>query len=128
MKSHAHCSIGFTLIELLVVMAIVAVLLSIVSPHYFHSIGKAEEAVLKQDLSIMREALDKYHADIGKYPDVLGDLVTKKYIRNIPVDPITESNLTWVLIPPSDSQMGGIFDIKSGASGIGRSGTAYADW
>lgn len=119
---------GFTLIELLVVMVIVALLLSIVTPRYFSSVTKAEEAVLKQDLFLMREALDKYHADTGKYPEMLEDLVTNKYIRKIPVDPITESSLTWILIPPANSEKGAIFDIKSGATGIGKDGVAYADW
>lgn len=128
MKAPAQRGNGFTLIELLVVMAIVAVLLSMVTPRYFRNIGKAEEAVLKQDLSLMREAVDKYHADTGKYPDMLDDLVSKKYLRKIPVDPVTESSVTWILVPPSDSQMGAIFDIKSGAPGNGRNGTAYADW
>lgn len=109
-------------------MAIVAVLLSMVTPRYFRSIGKAEEAVLKQDLSLMREAIDKYHADTGKYPDMLDDLVSKKYLRKIPVDPVTESSVTWILVPPSDPQTGTIFDIKSGAPGNSRNGTAYADW
>jgi general secretion pathway protein G len=128
MKAPAQRINGFTLIELLVVMAIVAVLLSMVTPRYFRSIGKAEEAVLKQDLSLMREAVDKYHADTGKYPDMLDDLVSKNYLRKIPVDPVTESSVTWILVPPSDPQMGTIFDIKSGAPGNGRNGTAYADW
>jgi general secretion pathway protein G len=128
MKAIAQRRNGFTLIELLVVMAIVAVLLSMVTPRYFRSIGKAEEAVLKQDLSLMREAVDKYHADTGKYPDMLEDLVSKKYLRKIPVDPVTDSNVTWILVPPADPQMGAIFDIKSGAPGNGRNGTAYVDW
>ena len=119
---------GFTLIELLVVMTIIALLLSIVSPRYFHSVNKAEEAVLKQDLSLMREALDKYHADTGNYPNALEYLVTGKYFRKIPVDPITQSSSTWILIPPSSDEKGAIFDIKSGAPGNGKDGTAYADW
>lgn len=120
---------GFTLIELLVAMVIVALLLSIVIPRYFHSVDKAEEAILKQDLSVMREALDKYHADKGKYPDVLDDLVTNKYIRKIPVDPITGSSSTWVLLlPPDNKEKGAIYDVKSGAPGNGKDGTAYASW
>lgn len=119
---------GFTLIELLVAMAIVALLLSIVTPRYFHSVTKAEETVLKQDLSLMREALDKYHADTGKYPDTLEDLITKKYFRKIPVDPVTQSSTTWILIPPASTEKGAIFDIKSGAPGNAKDGTAYADW
>jgi general secretion pathway protein G len=119
---------GFTLIELLVAMTIIALLLSIVTPRYFHSVGKAEEAVLKEDLALMREALDKYHADTGSYPDVLDDLVSKKYLRKLPVDPITQSSTSWILIPPSGTEKGAIYDIKSGAQGNGRDGSVYADW
>lgn len=128
MTFHLRSRNGFTLIELLVAMTIIALLLSIVTPRYFHSVSKAEEAVLKQDLSLMREALDKYHADTGKYPDTLEDLITRKYFRKIPVDPITQSSTTWILIPPSSDEKGAIFDIKSGAPGTGKDGTAYADW
>lgn len=119
---------GFTLIELLVAMTIVALLLSIVVPRYFHSVTKAEETVLKQDLALMREALDKYHADTGSYPDTLDDLINKKYLRKIPVDPVTQSVATWILIPPSNTEKGAIFDIKSGAPGNARDGTAYSEW
>lgn len=119
---------GFTLIELLVAMTIIALLLSIVTPRYFHSVSKAEETVLKQDLFLIRESLDKYHADTGKYPDTLEDLISKKYFRKIPVDPITQSSTTWILIPPSSTEKGAIFDVKSGAPGNGKDGTAYADW
>ena len=119
---------GFTLIELLVAMTIIALLLSIASPRYFHSVSKAEEAVLRQDLSLLRETLDKFHADTGKYPDTLEELVSKNYFRKIPVDPITQSNLTWILIPPVSTEKGAIFDIKSGAPGNSKDGTPYADW
>jgi general secretion pathway protein G len=119
---------GFTLIELLVAMTIIALLLSIVTPRYFHSVSKAEEAVLKQDLSLMREAIDKYHADTGKYPDTLDDLISNKYFRKIPVDPITQSSTTWIPFPPSSTEKGAIFDIKSGALGNSKEGSAYADW
>jgi general secretion pathway protein G len=119
---------GFTLIELLVAMVIIALLMSIAVPRYFHSVSKAEETSLKADLSVMREALDKYYADNGRYPDSLDDLVTRKYLRKVPVDPITQSDTTWQLIPPDDGRKGGIFDIKSGASGSASDGTSYADW
>jgi general secretion pathway protein G len=119
---------GFTLVELLVVMTIIALLLSIVTPRYFHNISKAEETVLKQNLSLMREALDKFHADTGKYPDTLEDMVRKKYFRKIPFDPITQSDKTWILIQPSNAEKGAIYDVKSGAPGNAKDGTAYADW
>lgn len=119
---------GFTLIELLVAMVIIALLLSIVAPRYFHSVNKAEEAVLKEDLAIMRDALDKFHADTGQYPDALDDLVSKKYLRKIPVDPITQSSTTWIVVPPTNTEKGMVFDLKSGAPGNARDGTGYADW
>jgi general secretion pathway protein G len=119
---------GFALVELLVVMTIIALLLSIVTPRYFHNISKAEETVLKQNLSLMREALDKFHADTGKYPDTLEDMVRKKYFRKIPFDPITQSDKTWILIQPSNAEKGAIYDVKSGAPGNAKDGTAYADW
>lgn len=119
---------GFTLIELLVVMAIIAVLLTIALPRYFHSLDKAREAVLKEDLAQMRIAIDQYHADRGKYPDRLEDLVDKRYLRSIPPDPITESTSTWVAIPPSDPALGQVYDIKSGAQGTAMDGRQYGDW
>src|SRR5690606_17591070 len=91
---------GFTLIELLVVMAIIATLLSIVAPRYFSAIDKAKEAVLRQDLKIMRDAIDQFHADSGKYPLDLEELVDRRYLRSIPIDPMTDSNETWVAMPP----------------------------
>ena len=119
---------GFTLIELLVVMVVIGILLSIVSPRYFNSVSKAEEAVLKQNLLLMRDALDKYQADSGRYPDSLDDLVSKKYLRNIPYDPVAKSSETWVLVAPEDVSKGLVFDVKSGATGIARDGTPYSDW
>lgn len=119
---------GFTLIELLVVMAILALLISVAAPRYFHSINKAEEATLKEDLHQMRGALDKYFTDNGSYPDVLDDLVSRKYLRKIPVDPITQSDSTWVVVPPASTAKGAIFDVKSGANGNGLDGTPYSEW
>lgn len=119
---------GFTLIELLVVMTIVAILLTIALPRYFGSVDRSKEAVLRQDIAVMRDALDKYYADNGRYPDVLENLVTKKYIRAIPLDPITESAATWIIIPPDDPSSGAVFNIKSGAPGAARDGTPYSEW
>ena len=119
---------GFTLIELLVVMAIIALLLSIATPRYFNSVEKTKEAVLHQDLSTMRDAIDKYYGDTGSYPDNLNDLVSKKYLRKLPVDPVTDSANTWVVVPPSDADKGGVYDLHSGAPGNGRDGTPYSGW
>lgn len=119
---------GFTLIELLVVLAVLATLLSIAVPRYFESIDKSREAALKQDLNVMRDAIDKYYGDRGMYPETLEDLVTNKYLRGIPVDPITQSNTTWQIIPPPEGEKGAVYDIKSGAQGAARDGSNYADW
>lgn len=120
---------GFTLIEILVVLAIIATLLSIVTPRYFASIDHARESTLKYDLVIMRDAIDKFYSDTGRYPDELYDLVTNKYLHSIPQDPITESADTWILLPPADSNLPGqIYDIRSGSSGIAADGSYYGEW
>ena len=119
---------GFTLIELMVVMAVIAILLSIALPRYFASLEKSREAVLHQDLSLLRETLDKYSGDKGKYPDAIDDLVSSKYLRSVPVDPITDSSATWVSIPPDTPEKGGVYDVRSGAQGVARDGTEYHNW
>ena len=119
---------GFTLIELLVVMTILALLVSIAAPRYFRNIDKTREAVLREDLFTMRSTLDKFYEDNGRYPDSLRELVDRQYLRNIPVDPMTASDKTWVIIPPDDPKKGGIFNVRSGANGKARDGTFFADW
>jgi general secretion pathway protein G len=119
---------GFTLIELLVVMAIIATLLSLTMPRYFHSVDKSKEAALQADLIGMREAIDKYYSDNSKYPNTLNDLVIKKYLRSIPPDPITESTQTWLVIPPAGALQVGVYDVKSGAPGNALDGTPYSQW
>ena len=119
---------GFTLIELIVVMAIIALLLTIAVPRYWHSADKAREAVLKQDLALMRVAIDQYHADRGKYPERLEDLVDRKYLRAIPQDPLTQSTTTWIIVPPPDDGSGTVYDIKSGAAGTALDGRSYSEW
>jgi general secretion pathway protein G len=119
---------GFTLIELLVTMAIIAVLLSLAVPRYFGRVEAANETVLRDDLHQMRDALDKYFGDNNRYPDQLQDLVTKRYLRRIPPDPITGSDKSWVVVPPKDPRLGGVADVKSGAPGKARDGTAFNTW
>lgn len=119
---------GFTLIELLVVMAIIATLLTIAVPRYIHSVEKSKEAVLHQNLALMRQVLDKYYGDTGKYPDSLEELVDKKYLRNLPSDPINGDSTSWIIVPPDTPEKGGVFDIKSGAPGTALDGTEYKDW
>jgi general secretion pathway protein G len=119
---------GFTLVELLVVLSILALLLTLAVPKYFTSIEKAKNATLKQDLNTLRESLDKYYADNGQYPKTLDDLVEHKYIRKLPVDPITEKNNTWIFTPPEPPLEGDIYDIHSGSKGMAKDGTRYEDW
>ena len=119
---------GFTLIELMVVLTIVALLLTLAVPRYFGSIDKSKEAVLKENLFQMRDAISRYHADKGKYPETLEALATDKYLRKIPVDPMTETASTWVVVPPADPQKTGVYDVRSGAQGKGLDGTEYAQW
>jgi general secretion pathway protein G len=119
---------GFTLIELLVVMAIIATLLSIVAPKYFNSIDKAKEAVLRQDLGIMRNAIDQFYSDFGKYPIDLAELVDKRYMRSVPKDPFTESDKTWVEVPPKNETESGVYDVYSGYSGRSLDGSYYQEW
>lgn len=124
----ARTSRAFTLIEILVVMAIIATLLTLAVPRYLQSTDRAKEAVLKQNLSEMREVIDKYHADRGRYPDSLDDLVRDKYLRRIPPDPVTGSVLSWVTVPPDVAGAGNVFDIRSGAPGTALDGTSYDRW
>ena len=119
---------GFTLIELLVVMAVIATLLTLAVPRYFASIEKSREAVLQANLALMRQTLDKYYGDKGRYPDALDDLVANKYLRSVPTDPVTESNATWIVIPPAQPELGGVYDVRSGAEGTARDGSPYVDW
>ena len=119
---------AFTLVELLVVLAIVALLLSIAVPRYFGSLDRSRETVLKENLFQVRESLDKYFSDTGRYPDRIEDLVTRRYLRSAPIDPVTGSTTTWVVVPPREADKGGVFDIRSGAAGNGKDGTAYRDW
>ena len=119
---------AFTLVELLVVLAILAFLLSVAVPRYFGSLDRSKETVLKDNLFQVRESLDHYYADTGKYPDRIEDLVARHYLRAAPIDPVTGSATTWVVVPPRELDKGGVFDIKSGATGNGKDGTAYKDW
>jgi general secretion pathway protein G len=119
---------GFTLIELLVVMAIIGTLLSIAVPRYFHALAHARETVLREDLSILREAIDKHYADLGEYPETLPVLVEKRYVRALPVDPFTRLSDSWTLVASDDPEHAGIRDIHSGAAVEGMDGTAIATW
>ena len=111
---------GFTLIELMVVLAVIALLIAMVVPDYVGRMKRAEEAVLRENLALMRDALDKHYADAGTYPNALDELVSKRYLRTIPQDPMTQNNTSWVIVPPSDVKKGRVWDVKSGAKGYER--------
>jgi general secretion pathway protein G len=124
---------GFTLIELLVVVAIIGLLAGVAVGMYSRSIRKAEEAVLKENLYTTRSAINMYFADKGKYPFDVEALVEDHYLRDIPFDPITRSNSTWIEISAQMEEEDisiepGIVDIKSGAEGYARDGSAFGDW
>lgn len=120
---------GFTLIELLVVMAVIATLLTIAVPRYFQHLDRAREATLRESLAVMRDAIDKYRADLGRYPESLDDLVARRYLRKVPPDPITESTESWVIVPPPDEPgQRKVWDVQSGAEGQGRDGSDYRTW
>ncbi|HEX6705220.1 MAG TPA: prepilin-type N-terminal cleavage/methylation domain-containing protein [Albitalea sp.] len=122
-----RASKGFTLIELLVVMAALGLLLSIAAPRYVEHVDRAREVVLRQNLAGLRDAIDKYHADRSRYPKDLDELVQQKYLRRVPLDPITDRSDSWVLVPPA-GQQGAVFDVRSGAMGQSRDGSSYAAW
>jgi len=119
---------GFTLIELLVVLAILATLLTLALPRYFGSVDRSKEAVLRENLHQMREAISLYYADKGRYPETLETLAAEKYLRQVPLDPITESAASWTLVAPEDTQKNGVYDVRSGAPGADANGIEYARW
>ncbi len=124
---------GFTLVELLVVLSLIALLAAMAMVQYRNSVRASEEAVLKTNLFRMRDAIDQYYADKGKYPSALDTLVSDGYLRAVPDDPLTKSKDTWVTVPAepdpnNPSSDPGIYDVKSGAQGTALDGRAYADF
>lgn len=124
---------GFTIIELLVVVTIIVILASLGMAQYRQSVVRAREAVLKEDLFRMRDAIDQFYADKNKYPSSLEDLVSEGYLREIPEDPITRSKDTWQTVnaepdPANPTSQMGIYDVKSGAEQQSMDGTSYVDW
>ncbi len=109
-------------------MTIVALLLTLALPRYFGNVDRTKDSVLRENLATLRESLDKFYADTGVYPSRLEDLVAHRYLRKIPVDPITDSNTTWIVVPPKELEQGGVYDVRSGAPGKSRGGTPYRDW
>lgn len=124
---------GWTLIELLIVIALVMILATMALTQYRGSILAAKEAALKSDLFLMRDAIDQYYADKGRYPESLQTLVSESYLRAVPKDPFTNSSDTWQTVnaepePGSTSSTTGIYDVKSGYEGVSTDGSRYADW
>jgi general secretion pathway protein G len=123
---------GFTLLELLIVVALIGILTTLIVPQFRKTPQKAKEAVLKEDLFVLRDVIDQYFADKGKYPDTLQALVDDGYLRKIPQDPITQSADSWQIetVPAEEGEdaTGGVYDVHSGAPGAGLDGTNYSDW
>jgi general secretion pathway protein G len=124
---------GFTMIELMVVVSLMIILATMGLAQYKSSVTRSKEAVLKEDLFQMRDAIDQYYADKGKYPSSLDALVTDGYLRKLPEDPITKSSDTWTTVPAepdpnNPSAEPGVYDVKSGAPGTGLDGSNYNDW
>ena len=124
---------GFTLIEMMVVVTLILTLVGIATIRYQNSVRRAQEAVLKQDLFRMRDAIDQFYADKNKYPVSLDELVTEKYLRSVPEDPFTNSKDTWQTVmsdpdPLNPTAQPGIYDIKSGSDQTALDGSRYADW
>ncbi|RYF76366.1 MAG: prepilin-type N-terminal cleavage/methylation domain-containing protein [Comamonadaceae bacterium] len=120
---------GFTLIELLVVMAIVSALLSIVAPRYLRKVELAKEAALRENLSALRVGLDQFYSDHGRYPERLDELIVRRYLRNLPLDPVTDRRDSWVSSMREESDGKKVVqDVHSGAAGNGSDGTPFKSW
>jgi general secretion pathway protein G len=124
---------GFTLVELLVVIAMITILAAMAVVQYRNSVQRTQEATLKTNLFRMRDAIDQYYADKGKYPSSLDTLVSEQYLRRIPIDPFTNTADGWQTVPAepdpaNPSAEPGIYDVKSGAQGTALDGTNFSDW
>lgn len=128
-----HASGGFTLVELLIVMSLIATLATIGIVAYRDTLQRGREAVLRENLYRMREAIDQHYADKGKYPESLEELVSSGYIRRVPIDPMTDSDATWEIEqaepdPSSLTVEPGVYNVRSGSERVALDGTNYRDW
>lgn len=126
---------GFTLIELIIVFTLIGILVGLGIPQYKYAVKRARESVLKEDLFQMRKLINQYYTDKQKYPSSLLNLVEDKYLRSIPIDPITKSSETWVEVHETlgeeDMLAGaqpGIIDVVSGSDQKSLDGTPYNTW
>ena len=120
---------GFTLIELMIVVTIIGILATLSEPSFRETVVKAREVALKKDLYIFRDGIDQYYADNGVYPPSLKELVTKGYIRALPVDPFTKASDTWVeVMVEGDGKETGVYDVKSGSDLVGTNNVPYNQW
>ena len=120
-------NVGYTLIELMIVLSIIGILVSIAQPNFHKAVIRAKETSLRRTLFVLRDMIDQYYADHGKYPDSLQELVEQHYVRSIPKDPFTNSNETWVIVPP-EGEEGQVYDVHSGSDLVGLDGVPYNEW
>ena len=120
---------GFTLVEVLVVLAIISLMVALAVPRYVDRLEDAREAALRENLKVVRTAIDRFQADAGRYPNDLRELVERRYLREVPVDPITDRSDSWNEVAAAEIEPGasGLGDVRSGAEGQSRKGVPYAD-
>ena len=119
---------GYTLIEMMIVISIISILATLALPSFQKSLVRAKETNLRRSLFIMRDTIDQFFADNGRYPDSLQDLEASKYVRQIPMDPFTGRSDTWITIPPGEFAEGNVYDVHSGSNKIGLEGVPYNEW
>lgn len=125
-KASSRRQSAFTMIEMLIVMAIIAVLLTLSLPKFFQGVDRSKEAALLENLHSTRDVIDKFYSDTGRYPESLDELVEKRYLRSVPLDPVAGSARVWIIIPPEPPYKGQVYDIKSGARGATHDGRPFS--
>lgn len=120
---------AYTLVEVLVVLAIISLMVAVAAPRYVDRLEDAREAALRENLKVMRVAIDRFQADIGRFPKDLDELVDRRYLSTVPVDPVTERRDSWIEVAASEVEAGasGLADVRSGADGASRKGVRFAD-